>query len=743
MPPTTVSPITTTSTTSISSSGSSSSSGAAAVATASSSTTPGGKKKKGQAAATGEGATQDASSSGADAPSVVELDVADAEVKASLAARAAATRMHVEVDDDLMRMLGVTRAQDEFFASSTVFYNTRLRRDELEPDGVYRSEIWNWMEASTAKGQYRAIAKNIAPVYDIKKLYARIVEAANKASIISCIMEYKKVFTMTMREDIFQFHEELLQQMRVVEAQVEALGIRMDFPDGLEQNLLLIAAWQDARYRGIAEEIARKQRVFSLDELMRELQRQQLLTRHLNGTEKERARGEPEVRIKVATEKACWAFQKGSCTRSPCPFAHVKVDGTAAGVKKTTKPVEAKPGAPKKNKREICNFCKKQGHKESACRSKAGRATMAEAEDEECVARIADGYMSSEDEPNVQAAVLVAYEEAQPAVATAKMPSAEPATTMAMRSVAAARWCVDSGANRDMCNQRHLFSGPMTPKRIRIGEAGSGHSFTSEAEGAIPIHVRGEALPLLGRAIYAEKVSENILSVGEAVDQGYAVVFTNAGVEFHQTEDIRVPENPVLRGARDPRNRLYYICLPGPSATPGANTNTRKHSHGAQADTSNNVSTLLSSTYSECSEYHLWHARLGHVNARLMALAVPEVTNGHEKMHCDNCVRGKIHKLPHSGKRPTREENPWKPGEYFSCDLFGPLTRSIGGARYAAFYVDHKSRFVYAKPLKSKDSQYEAFQEVIVDARARSGRPMRFQVRRRRHFHRRQGEGTV
>jgi len=65
------------------------------------------------------------------------------------------------------------------------------------------------------------IAKNITPVYDIKKLYGKVVELADKATIISCINEYKKIFTLQVKDDLFTYHEELQQQLRLVRAQVE------------------------------------------------------------------------------------------------------------------------------------------------------------------------------------------------------------------------------------------------------------------------------------------------------------------------------------------------------------------------------------------------------------------------------------------------------------------------------------------------------------------------------------------
>ena len=49
------------------------------------------------------------------------------------------------------------------------------------------------------------------------------------------------------------------------------------------------------------------------------------------------------------------------------------------------------------------------------------------------------------------------------------------------------RWCVDSGANRDICRDISMARGQAIPRILTIGEAGTGHSFTSEAIGACTI----------------------------------------------------------------------------------------------------------------------------------------------------------------------------------------------------------------------------------------------------------------
>ena len=75
------------------------------------------------------------------------------------------------------------------------------------------------------------------------------------------------------------------------------------------------------------------------------------------------------------------------------------------------------------------------------------------------------------------------------------------------------KWCVDSGANRDICKDISLAQGRGKAKALLIGEAGQGHSFFSEAEGPIAAKSQGKTVPLLSRVIFAKKVHENIFSV--------------------------------------------------------------------------------------------------------------------------------------------------------------------------------------------------------------------------------------
>jgi hypothetical protein len=98
-----------------------------------------------------------------------------------------------------------------------------------------------------------------------------------------------------------------------------------------------------------------------------------------------------------------------------------------------------------------------------------------------------------------------------------------------------------------------------------IGEACHGHSFFSEAEGPITMKSNGKIVPLLSRVIFAKKVHENILSVTEAVDRGYSILFGPQGVTMHDSKNIVLKGIPILSGYRDAKNRLFYFNLDSPT----------------------------------------------------------------------------------------------------------------------------------------------------------------------------------
>ena len=198
---------------------------------------------------------------------------------------------------------------------------------------------------------------------------------------------------------------------------------------------------------------------------------------------------------------------------------------------------------------------------------------------------------------------------------------------------------------------------------IAIGEAGEGHSFTSKAEGQIPFRHKGAALPLFTRVIYADQVSENIMSVAEAADNGFTIVFNKEGVKMYKAADCEVQGAPVLTGTRDARTRLFYLnfatpppCVvqsastrqepvPTSSVGPGGkqvieNTRRVRALQNDEVAVPAHVSANLSKTYHEYkTDFDLWHPRLAHINPRMAKRALPDLKEWPAKSHCDAALK--------------------------------------------------------------------------------------------------------
>ena len=345
-----------------------------------------------------------------------------------------ATPLDVEMKN-LMASMGISASMDEFFSSTTRFVIMPAGTLETEKQIFFRQEIWSWIESSLSKGSFKWLVRTISPTYDIHTLYHKIVSLANKATWISHALEFRKLFTMSNTGDIFQYHADLIQQIKLVRTQGEALGITADVPPWMEQSLLLIAAWQNTQYRKIALEFTMKDQDVPIEALVKELQKQQLLTEHLNqsgGKAEHGRRGrEADAQVQLVSGACCETTQalfpitkKGSCSKgASCPFSHNVAEQKApttrtpaggqatpsgepstqpvgqpgsGGAKKMKKsqpkgkqgggeaqPSDAKGGEKCKNcgtDRHLtsectfagaCNYCGRDGHKELVCRKKA------------------------------------------------------------------------------------------------------------------------------------------------------------------------------------------------------------------------------------------------------------------------------------------------------------------------------------------------------------------------------------
>ena len=80
-------------------------------------------------------------------------------------------------------------------------------------------------------------------------------------------------------------------------------------------------------YKKIALEFTMDDKAVTVETLVRELERQRLLTSHLNlAGSNPKPNRQVDVRLTntPTDKKICYAFQRGECHREDCPFLHEK-----------------------------------------------------------------------------------------------------------------------------------------------------------------------------------------------------------------------------------------------------------------------------------------------------------------------------------------------------------------------------------------------------------------------------------
>ena len=276
-----------------------------------------------------------------------------------------------------------------------------------------------------------------------------------------------------------------------------------------------------------------------------------------------------------------------------------------------------------------------------------------------------------------------------------------------------------------------------------------------------------------GKAVWCDALNDNLLSVGRLCDSGFSVTFTRHGCCVYVGDNFR---GKPIQQPRDPATGLYPIYLvqnfegdcrpmklPGGSreanGTPVSMTSfsvsiedVRKHfgqltewarskiteGRGAKEGPrlqikfknfeERKTQGLLARFYvpSNVSNFERWHAKLGHpgkkilMRCRIPGLVIPKILP-----RCDACTKGKMHKLGPTGTPVTETREIYKPGEYIMTDLQGPYVGSRNGAKYSQIFVDLVSMRVWTVGLSDKTGSDEAIRKVLVDARSRSGRPIK------------------
>lgn len=242
-------------------------------------------------------------------------------------------------------------------------------------------------------------------------------------------------------------------------------------------------------------------------------------------------------------------------------------------------------------------------------------------------------------------------------------------------------WFLDSGATDHMCNEIEWFvnySPFESEVQICIGD---GSYITSHGKGDINILAfdgKRWNEKYLSNVLYVPDIRFNLFSLGAALDKGIQFKSDKATCRLFKGENV------VAVGVRE--ERLYRMKF--------------KISLSENDSVQANVATK--------EDLKIWHKRLAHQNFPHVKKFLKDRQiqfKEEDKSLCEDCVVGKIHKLPfHKSDSKSK-----RAGELIHCDLCGPMqVDSIGGSRYFLLLKDDYShwRTVYFLRHKSEVAEH-------------------------------------
>ncbi|CAG9131792.1 unnamed protein product [Plutella xylostella] len=246
------------------------------------------------------------------------------------------------------------------------------------------------------------------------------------------------------------------------------------------------------------------------------------------------------------------------------------------------------------------------------------------------------------------------------------------------------KWLVDSGASQHMCRDRNLFTTFQQTLDNKTVIVGNGEEISALGCGQVAVQVYdgfGWVKTTIDNVLFVPELKTNLFSVKCATERGYVVKMDNNWCKFYK-------ENTVCAVASRSGD-MYYMVM-------------RYQSEIAYV------------TEVKCGLKE-WHEKLAHQNLQYVRMVLKnnniEVKDSDFK--CENCLEGKIHRLPFS----TSENKTSRSCELIHADTCGPMeVPSVGGSRYFVILKDDFSNYRSVYFVKSKDEIKKCIENFLYKA---------------------------
>jgi transposase InsO family protein len=250
-----------------------------------------------------------------------------------------------------------------------------------------------------------------------------------------------------------------------------------------------------------------------------------------------------------------------------------------------------------------------------------------------------------------------------------------------------ARWLLDTGCNRHICNEIHSI--------VDINTVDSGRSIKLGDDSTVPVKSSGTAFIKLGSNIanmsdtlFVPDMGKNLLSIGISTSRGLKFYFDGESCEIYSSISNKPAGTKLCTIPKE--NNLYYLN----GASPFEAHNEANFSQ---------VSTKVSK--------RLWHERLRHGNHKAIQKLIDGAARGitvsndkHEDLErpCEGCIFGKMTR----GRFPIRSnlDKASRPLERVYADICGPFSSPalLSNAKYFLLFIDEYSRYIWVYFLKAR-----------------------------------------
>nr|CAD1820646.1 unnamed protein product [Ananas comosus var. bracteatus] len=241
-------------------------------------------------------------------------------------------------------------------------------------------------------------------------------------------------------------------------------------------------------------------------------------------------------------------------------------------------------------------------------------------------------------------------------------------------------WYLDSGCSNHMTGNRDFFVDLHQDSSSQV-KLGNGKLQQIGGEGVIAVYTKGGMKRLIHDVLYVPGLTQNLLSVGQLLQNGYTVIFEKGECKIFDKD-----KKALVANIKMTPNKVFPLNMP----------------------TKQNIA--LKSE--KVDESYLWHLRYGHLNLKglhllkekNMVLGLPSI-NKVDKI-CEGCVYGKLHRLPF----PKTSWRAKAPLELIHADICGPTrTPSFNQKRYFLLFVDDYTRMMWIYFLEQKSEAFSIF----------------------------------